>query len=111
MTLKENFGTRIKELRESVLMTQEELAERLGIHRNTLARIENGKHFVTDKTLEKMTTVLGVEYCDLFKFNNSEVKQDIKKALKIKLAELDEIDSDYFLSNITAFLKAKRKHL
>lgn len=62
MLLKTDFGKKIKKLRESLLMSQETFSERIGIHRNTLARIESGENFVSYETLEAMKEALGVEY-------------------------------------------------
>jgi len=106
MTLKKDFGKRIKEFRESLFLSQEALAEKLGIHRNTLARIENGDNFVSIETLEQLKVVFGVEYEELFCFNKP-VKQNPNKALLLRLQELSAADSKYFLTSIDAYLKAK----
>lgn len=109
MSLKINFGKRIKELRESLLMSQEAFAEKIGVHRNTLARIESGENFVSLATLENIKTALNVEYEDLFTFNN-EIKKDHCKAFYLKFNELNEADAKYFLTNINAYLKAKQEN-
>lgn len=107
MALKIEFGKKIKELRESMFMSQEVFAERIGIHRNTLARIESGENFVSLETLEAMKEALGVEYKDLFTFD-VKVKKDPLKAFKQKLSELSEADLKYFLTSINAYIKAKK---
>lgn len=107
MTLKNDFGKRIKELRESLFLSQEAFSEQIGIHRNTLARIESGENFVSYETLEAMKEALGVEYKDLFSFDTP-AQKDPLKAFKLKLAELNENDAKYFLANINAYLKAKK---
>lgn len=110
MSLKTDFGKKIKELRESVYMSQEAFAEKIGIHRNTLARIECGDNFVSYETLVAMKDVLGVEYKDLFSFD-IEVKKDALRAIKLKLSELNDVDVKYFLTSINAYLKAKNDNL
>ena len=107
MTLKKDFGKKIKELREALFLSQEAFAEKIGIHRNTLARIESGENFVSYETLEAMKEALGVEYKDLFAFDTP-VQKDPLKAFKLKLAELNENDAKYFLTSINAYLKAKK---
>ena len=84
MKLKLLFGKRLKELRESLFMTQEFLAEKIGIHRNTLARIEKGESFATAETIERIKNALGVEFADLFTFEQTN-KRDTLKAFKLKL--------------------------
>jgi len=108
MTLKLLFGKRLKELRESLFMTQEFLAEKIGVHRNTLARIEKGESFATAETIERIKTALNVEFSDLFTFNHIK-KKDKLKAFKLKLEELNEIDTEYFLNNINAYLAMKKQ--
>lgn len=109
MTLKIDFGKRIKELRESLFMSQEALAEKLGVHRNTLARIENGDNFVSLETLEKIRATFDVEYDELFMFNKP-VKKDPHKAFMLKFKELNEADAKFFLSTINAYLQAKQSN-
>ncbi len=108
MEFLKNFGNRIKSLRESIFLSQEDLAEKLGVHRNTLARIENGNNFVSAETLEKLAKALGVEPTELFIFNKK-VKNNARKALKIKLEELNEDELKYFIANINSFIKLKSK--
>lgn len=109
MSLKKDFGKKIKDLRESLFMSQETLAEKVGVHRNTLARIESGENFVSYETLEALKDALGVEYKDLFSFD-IQMKKDALKAFKLKLAELNDNDASYFLTSINAYLKAKKNN-
>lgn len=108
MSLKVDFGKRIKELRESLFMSQEALAEKIGIHRNTLARIENGINYVSLSTLEKIQTVLGVDYKELFNFSETSENESLK-ILHSKLKLLSETDIKYFLTSLDAYLQAKNK--
>lgn len=58
---------RIREIRESRHMTQTELAEKAGIARATLWKLETGEdEITTTKTLANIATVLGVSVSDLF---------------------------------------------
>lgn len=54
------MGAKIKEYRESVGMTQEELAEKSGVSRGTISALENGTARATmTTTLIKLAEALG----------------------------------------------------
>ncbi len=46
MDLRKPLGNKIREFRKKQKLTQEQLAERIGIETNTLSNIETGKSFV-----------------------------------------------------------------
>lgn len=49
-----NIGTRIKELRKSMQLTQQELADRLGIDRSTIAKYETNSRIPEAKTIVQL---------------------------------------------------------
>lgn len=53
----------IKERREVMKVTQEELAELSGVGLRTLKQFESGKGNPTLNTLQKLADVLGLEVC------------------------------------------------
>jgi transcriptional regulator with XRE-family HTH domain len=59
------MATRIKALREQRKMTQEQLAERAGIGRSYLARLETARQDRTLSTLEKIAKALRVKVAKL----------------------------------------------
>lgn len=61
-----SLGLRIKELRAANAITQEELAERCGMFRTYLSRIESGLANPTLTALYTLADALGVEVVDLF---------------------------------------------
>lgn len=61
-------GNNIKLLRKARNITQEELAETIGIHSRQLSKIETGEHFPSCKTLEKLCVALDVTPKVLFDF-------------------------------------------
>ena len=75
------FGRRIKELRKSKKMTQEQLSEILGLYQKQIGNIETGSYFTTMPNLE----IFDVEIKDLFDFehqkNKDEILNDIHKLL------------------------------
>lgn len=53
--------TRLRELRETQLMTQAELAERAGLTQATISFLETGKTRPQLRTVRKLAAALGVE--------------------------------------------------
>ena len=61
------MGYRIKEFRESLKMTQEELAKKSGVSRGTISAMENGvSKETTTKTLVKIARALGTSIDNIF---------------------------------------------
>ena len=56
---KQVLGARLRDLRETAGMTQEDLATAAGIARATMIRLENGKHAPKLSTLRAIAQVLG----------------------------------------------------
>lgn len=55
------FNNLIKEKRENKNLTQEEVAQAIGITRNYLSDIENGRYTPSFKTSIKLATYLGID--------------------------------------------------
>lgn len=66
MNIKKLLGKRIKEIRKNKALTQEELAEKIGIESASISNIENGKYYPTSDNLEKIINALNVAPQDLF---------------------------------------------
>lgn len=61
------MGYKIKEVRESLKMTQEELAAKSGVSRGTISALENGTmRTTTTKTLVKLARGLGTSVDQIF---------------------------------------------
>lgn len=61
------MGYRIREIRESLGMSQAELCEKTGITRATIWKLETGENEVTtSRTLLKIAEALGVSIGELF---------------------------------------------
>jgi transcriptional regulator with XRE-family HTH domain len=61
MAPKERMAARLKAIRERRGLTQEQLAEKSGVSRTYLARLETGRQDPTLSTLEKLAKALGVK--------------------------------------------------
>lgn len=70
MQLKELIGQRIRELRRASGMSQEALAEKMGISSKYLSSIERGKENPTLDTFISLAAALGVEFRDIFDFSH-----------------------------------------
>jgi transcriptional regulator with XRE-family HTH domain len=60
------FGRRVRELRTELGLSQEDLAERAGLHRNYVGGIERGERNVGLDNIHKLARALRVEVTDLF---------------------------------------------
>ena len=60
------FGHKVAEIRKSQHLSQEELADRCGVHRTYIGFIERGEKSPTLTTVEKIANGLGVCICKLF---------------------------------------------
>lgn len=65
--LYEKLAKRIEQLRRERKLTQEELAEKAGLHRSYFWDIENGRN-ISIKTAYKIAHALGTDLHDLFHF-------------------------------------------
>lgn len=64
--LYQKLASRIEQLRKQKGLTQEELAEKAGLHRAYFWDIENGRN-ISVKTAYKISRALGVPLSELFK--------------------------------------------
>ncbi len=66
MNVKAIFGENLKHFRKLHKITQEELAEKLGIIPTHLSRIENGKSFVTAELLDALCVIFDISPASFF---------------------------------------------
>ena len=85
MDNKKLLGRRIKELIKSKGLSQEKLAELIGVEPTALSNIVTGRNYPLFSTLEKIIEVLEVDFEDVFKFkqhnDNENLKEQIIKVL------------------------------
>ena len=63
---KSPFGARLRQLRDQRGYSQEELAERAGLHRNYVGGVERGERNVALENIVKLAKALSVSPKDLF---------------------------------------------
>jgi transcriptional regulator with XRE-family HTH domain len=65
-TMLQRLGRRIREERDKRGMTQQALADKTGLSRGFIARLETGRHDPSATTLAKLARALRVDVGDLF---------------------------------------------
>jgi transcriptional regulator with XRE-family HTH domain len=70
-TLRKKFGQRLREIRLSRRMTQEQFAEALNISVDFLSLIERGRNAPSFETLDRMAKRLRVSVSELFTFDGN----------------------------------------
>lgn len=67
--IKEKVGKRIKFLRHSLGLSQEEFAFKCGLDRTYITSLERGKRNISLENLEKIATALNVSLSEFFSFD------------------------------------------
>jgi len=98
--LKAQLGARIKELRKSKNITQEELVEVIGSDTNNLSRIENGKKFMSAEKLSKIAEALKVDIKELFDFGHILSDEELKKEIVSDVNALSSKQLKYIYKTI-----------
>ena len=75
MTLKQDLGKKIQKLRKEKKITQEHLAELVGIDPKNISKIENGNNYPTAENLTSIAKALQVDIYELFVFNEVPIEQ------------------------------------
>ncbi len=64
------FGQRVKELRNNIGISQEQLGSLSGLHRTYIGQIERAEKNISLKNIEKIALSLDIDVKDLFDFKN-----------------------------------------
>lgn len=89
--VKKLFGKRVKELRKQNHLTQEKLAELIGIDTRNLIKIENGETFPRVQTLEKLLEVLNIAPYEIFRNEHLDNPEILRNKIIQKLENDDEL--------------------
>ena len=68
---KQKFAENLKKIRKSRRLTQEQLAEMVGVDFRYISFIENARSFPSCELIEKFAEALNVDYADLFSFDEN----------------------------------------
>lgn len=91
--IKQNLGKNLKNLRIAKGLSQEKLAEFIGLERETISSIEVGRAFTSSEVLASFSNFFMVEPSYFLKSNFIEQTQkilDIKKSINCSLSDCDE---------------------
>ena len=81
MDNKKLLGKRIKELRKHKGYTQEQMSEMIDIETSSLSGIESGRFFPSLHVLEKISSVLGVELVEFFRFSSVNIPDNLDEEI------------------------------
>lgn len=65
-SLAKQLGILIRQLRHATGLSQEQFAERCGLHRTYIGAIERGEKTITIETAQKLAQALGITLSQLF---------------------------------------------
>lgn len=68
MDIKQLIGKRVKELRNNLCISQEELADMAGLDRTYITSVECGRRNISIVNIEKLSIALKVSLKDFFNF-------------------------------------------
>lgn len=89
--IKKLLGKRIKEVRKAKGLTQERLAELVGIGTPNISYIETGKFSPSIETFEKIAEALEVKPHELYMFEALKPAEEIKAELNNSFSKSEEL--------------------
>ena len=105
------LGNRIKELRSARDLTQEQMADYIGISRQKYARIEKGTNSITLDILSKIADLLDVTVGDITKVLD-EGTSTLYRAGSDSLSSDNLIDMlDFFYANKHMYMKLRHREM
>lgn len=87
------LGKRIKQIRQSLNLTQFVLGEKIDINQRQIAQIESGNSFPSLHTLIKLADVYNCEIKDLFNYNHLDEENKLKENIVSLISNLDKKDT------------------
>ena len=91
MNLKKCFGQNVQKYRKHRNLTQERLAELVGVDVTSISAVETGKYFPSADNLARIVDVLQVQFSDLFEFDSLRSNdQDFEDIISIISAFKDD---------------------
>lgn len=97
MQLKKNLGKNIQKYRKLNKITQEKLAEMIGVEINSISSIETGKYFPSPENLVKIANALNVDISNLFYFKDDcsceDYIKEINKNIKLLINDKTKLES------------------
>ena len=88
MSIKEEFGKKIKRMRINRGLTQESLAELVDLSQRALSGIETGENFVSAETIDKLLIALNTTTEELFATRHLRTPEELRAEIDLKLDSL-----------------------
>lgn len=104
MDHKKLLGQRIKYFRKTKKLTQEQLAELVGMEPNSISIIESGRNFPTLNSLEKIANALDIELNILFRYRQIKDNSQIIDKINHELTKLNDEKLEKILLFIEDFI-------
>lgn len=98
------IGTQIKKYRSEMELSQEELAERIYVTRQTISNWENGKSYPDIHSLLLLGSLFNISLDQLIKGDIEIMKKEINRAEVEKFNQLSKVFSVSFIAVIIAFV-------
>lgn len=120
INIKKILGANIRDLRESLSLSQDSFGEKIGLSGKTISQIETGKYFTTSENIQEICNVYNINPSLLFSINPMDIrnisgeKEEVINDINILLSSLDEekIESVYaflrFISDKNINLKRNK---
>lgn len=89
-----NVAEQIRNIRKAKNLSQQEVAEKIGIDRAQYSRVETGKSEPTITSLEKIAKALEVDIIDFFKSTNSYDVNSYDSSLIEKVKLIDGLNEE-----------------
>ena len=102
--IKKLLGKRIKEIRISKGLTQEQLSEFTNIGAPSISKIESGVYHPNDDNLEKIAEALGVEPYKLYMYNHLKDAKELRKEIEAKLSGATDEEIRLLYKVVSIFL-------
>ena len=97
MQLKKELGKNIQKYRKLNKITQEKLAEMIGVEINSISSIETGKYFPSPENLVKISNALNTNLSNLFFFKENcsceDYIEEINKNIKLLASDKTKLEA------------------
>ncbi|MFD1903283.1 helix-turn-helix domain-containing protein [Paenibacillus rhizoplanae] len=106
---KKRIGERIRKIRKEMNLSQEQLAERSGLHTNYVGQVERGEKNLTLETLEKVVGGLHISLEELFRYIGPMEQKDALSQIIELLVERSSVDQEMVLRILISILEWEDK--
>ncbi|OKP93171.1 transcriptional regulator [Paenibacillus sp. P3E] len=107
--LVKKIGERIRRLRKEMNLSQEQLAERSGLHTNYVGQVERGEKNLTLETLEKVVGGIDLSLEELFRYIGPMKQKDALSQIVELLIERSSEDQKMALSVLKSVMEWEEK--